>query len=175
MIYTTWEPNYHLYLPGHISYHERCHWEEFSEQERKKVWPSLKVAMTGIIFWILDISAAVSPAAFPVCWDLQRTTSSCPLWFTSRDKGLRAGVGLFSQISALMIWKHKLLTSRKGPALAACIYILITNPWSMVGATRLAKRTARDDSCSIRTCRGAEPFPSLLLPLSFCPSSPSYF
>lgn len=45
---------------------------------KEKIVAFLKIAMMEIIFWILDISAAVSSAAFPVWWDLLRTTSSCP-------------------------------------------------------------------------------------------------
>lgn len=49
-----------------------------SQNKKEKSVAFLKIAVMGIIFWILDISAAVSPAAFPVWWDLLKTISFCP-------------------------------------------------------------------------------------------------
>lgn len=46
----------------------------------------LKIAGIGAIFWILDICAAVSPAAFSVWWDMLRTILSSFMFF-----GLEAG------------------------------------------------------------------------------------
>lgn len=69
----------------------------------------LKIAMMGITFWSLDISAAVLSAVFPVWWDLL------------------VGLEAETQISVLIIWKQ-LLTSDNGAVLDACIYILIPDP-----------------------------------------------